>query len=125
MGLAERLWNKENTQIPNREFFNDIKTVVGDLVKIDPECKIFVFGSVANNTAGIHSDIDMAVFIKNELDLRVFRALFYRNRIRIPRALDLIFRHQSALQPNENTSELVEEILSRGIEVYPDWRLNG
>lgn len=125
MGLAERLWNKENVPVARSEFFNDINTVIADLVKIDPNCKILVFGSVAQNTACIHSDIDMAVFTNDETDLRKFRSQFYRQRTRIPRAVDLIFRHRSNLQSNENKSELEEEILSNGIEVYPDWKLHG
>jgi len=125
MGLAERLWNKENSHAPFSVFENDIKTVIDDLVKIDPNCQIIVFGSVAKNIAGIYSDIDLAVYLPENVDLSKFRSRFYRERKRIKRPLDIIFRKKYDFIVQEESSPIDEEINFSGIEVYPNWSFNG
>lgn len=124
MGLAERLWNKENQPAQQSLFVDDIKQVIADLIKVNPNCKIILFGSVAKNTADQYSDLDLAVYLDNNIDRAEFKKTFYKSRTRIKRPVDILFKKKSELNLPED-SPINEQIQKDGIELYPDWKLNG
>jgi predicted nucleotidyltransferase len=124
MGLAERLWNKENQPAHQSLFVDDIKQVIADLIKVNPKCIIILFGSVAKNTADHYSDLDIAVYLEDSGNLSEFKKSFYKLRTRIKRPVDILFKKKSELNKLGDTP-INEQIQKDGIELYPDWKFNG
>lgn len=124
MGLAERLWNKENQHVGLASFTADIRQIISDLTKLNPNCKIVLFGSVAKNTADQYSDLDIAVYLDDSIDRNNFKKEFYKTRTRIKRPADLLFKKKSDLLIESNMP-IDQQIKQDGVEVYPEWKLNG
>jgi predicted nucleotidyltransferase len=124
MSLADRLWNKSEKQ-SLADISKEIQILISDISSICSDAKIYVFGSFAANTAGTYSDIDLAVILPDDVDKKSFRKKFYLQRTAISIPVDFIFRNQSEFKNPNPENPVDDEILSKGVEIYPTWSFHG
>lgn len=96
MGLAENLFRKTE-----RVLFSDFKIltqlVIADVLKVTPQAKIYVFGSVARNTATNNSDLDILVVLPRIADNDLYAAEFLLNAEKVRPEL-IIFQAQQTVE---------------------------
>jgi predicted nucleotidyltransferase len=124
MGLGEILRGDYLKKSSIEEITSFLQILISDLRTQSTECRIFLFGSYAKNTATVTSDIDLAVIIPDQLNMKQFVNDFYKNRSRIGIAVDFIFRKHSEFESNSNKSPIIDIIKEEGIEIFPNWSLN-
>lgn len=122
MSLGERLWGQEHQLKPKEELAEVIRVLRDDLVKVNSNIQIFVFGSVARGQATHRSDIDLAVILSDDLNKKQFIKDFYHFRTRTNTPVDFIFKTKSEFE-NDNESPIAQVIKETGIEIYPHWML--
>lgn len=124
MSLSERLWGHEPQKKSTTEIKQELQVLITDLVRINSDVQILVFGSVARHEATEFSDIDLAIIVSDETDKKEFRKLFYKNRSAFKTPTDFIFRNRSEYNKKIQTNPIDQEIKNTGVEIYPQWKLN-
>lgn len=121
MDLASRLWAYHSQKHKLCDVKEEIEIVINDVKSICPTARIILFGSFAKGTATLESDLDLAVILPETQDKKLFKKLFFKQRIRIKIPVDFIFRNESELTNGNDISAINSEILENGIEIYPRW----
>lgn len=121
MGLGEDLFLK-NKAVSAQYFFPDIKNIVENLCQIDPNVTIYLFGSVATNTATTYSDIDIAVITNSLEQKKNIRKKYYELKKSVSCSVDLVFLTFEQMD-NDIENPIAQVIKNEGVEVYPLWSL--
>ena len=77
MGLSEDLFHK-TVSISSTEFNDRIKLLIKDFLAVSQKPEIYVFGSVARNTATNNSDLDILIVIPENEDYKKVQSHFYQ-----------------------------------------------
>jgi len=81
--------------------------------------RVILFGSVARNSMGEDSDIDLLVVMPEGTHRRHTAQLLYKNIRNIGVPFDILVVTNSDLEKYKNSAGLIyQEILAEGIEVY-------
>jgi predicted nucleotidyltransferase len=119
MSLGENLLQK-NRPISSETYVSDIRKIVQKLKTIDSNIKIFLFGSVATNTATTYSDLDIAVVSKDTESKKNIQKKFFELKRVTECSVDLVF-----LTTNQTINDvdhpIAQVVKSEGIEIYPAW----
>jgi predicted nucleotidyltransferase len=122
MGLGEDLYNK-NKPISSSEFLDDVRAIAGAIKIMDPTVFLYMFGSVATNSATTYSDLDIAVVCENYEKKESLKKLFYSKKRMTTCSLDIVFLSQSQYE-NDIENPIAQVIKTEGIQLYPDWKWN-
>jgi predicted nucleotidyltransferase len=124
MGLSEDLFLK-NKSISSSEFFEDVQYILTALKVIDPKISVFLFGSVATDSATTYSDLDIAVITEDSEKKKLLKKIFFSTHRPTHCSTDLvILTKDQFIDDVENP--IAQVIKSEGIQLYPDWKwING
>lgn len=119
MGFSENLIRTNNPTQPS-EYFEYIKILVDDLMRVTPDFKAYVFGSVANKTSTEDSDLDILFLLPNTADIKEIRRKFFATKTKLHFETDLVFQTEAQFEKPES---LFDQTVSEAmVEVYPNWK---
>ncbi|MBL7669597.1 MAG: nucleotidyltransferase domain-containing protein [Bdellovibrionaceae bacterium] len=121
MTLADRLWGYYSQRKNLCDVKEEIQIVIEDIKDICPRARILLFGSFAEGTATSGSDLDLAVILPDYQDKKLFKSIFFKQRTRLGIPIDFIFRNELELSEKGDSGAINSEILTKGIEIYPEW----
>ena len=92
------------------------KRIVNELIALGAE-KIILFGSLARNDCGMHSDLDLLVVIDSEEDFLTRVAGIYR-LIKPRVATDILVYTPEELARQEKTNPFIRNVIEKGVLLY-------
>lgn len=120
MGLSEDLFLK-NKRISSSEFLKDVQSLLILLKSIDQNISVFIFGSVATESATTYSDLDIAVITEDDEKKKLLKKMFYSAKRPTQCSTDLVFLTKDQFK-NDIENPIAQVIKTEGIQLYPDWK---
>jgi predicted nucleotidyltransferase len=96
----------------------EIEEIINRIVVVAQPEKIILFGSVAQGSMRLDSDVDLLV-VKSNVHRRQLTQAIYRNLIGIERTVDVVVVTPQDIEKYKNSSALViKPALQEGILIY-------
>lgn len=115
----------KSVDVNTPEWQKRLRGIVGQIVRVNSDVRILVFGSVARHQVTMESDIDVAVTIENRQSPKEFNQNL-RNEGPISKdwPVDLLVFPKDWYESRSEIGGVCFEIRRTGVELYPSWQFN-